>query len=114
MKSLVVLIVLLGIVFGQTAMQFQASITVTNDPNVIGIMTGTINYDAVNKFLRNDYTLPSGTISEYFDFTKHLRYLYCAGTCDAMTWPTNQPTYFGGGAATSTGTTATINGQMCT
>jgi hypothetical protein len=74
-------------------------------------MTGVMNYDSVGGFLKNDYNVAGGVVNEYFDFNKHLRYLFC-GTCDTQTWTSPIPTYHSDGL-NPTGNTMTINGQSC-
>jgi len=106
--------VLFASAYSQSPTQFQASFTAYNNPLVLGTMLGTINYDAVNSLIRNDYTFstnPPGIIMEFFNFTGHLRYLFCTA-CDAQTWTTSIPVYHSDGL-TAQGT-ANINGQVCT
>jgi len=99
------------LVSSQSPTQFMASFTAYNDPLVTGTMTGTINYDAVNLFIMNTYNVATGTVMEYFDFTKKIRYLYCTA-CDAQTYTNEIPTYHSDGL--TAGTVATINGRQCT
>jgi hypothetical protein len=117
MKSLAIFLCGLVAVFAQAS--FKASFSMYNDPNIVGVMTGTINYDSAQLIIRHDYDLPSGTVNEVLRFgdpanpalnTNHLRYLRCT-TCFTETYQQVMPQYFGG---TANGAAININGRQCT
>jgi uncharacterized protein YegL len=102
-------------IYGQ---QFSAQFSAYNDPNIVGVMSGTINYDQPGLRIRNDYNLPSGTVNEvllYGDPTNQavnrnkVRYLHCT-TCSTETYQAVLPQYYGG---SPTGNTLSINGRTC-
>jgi hypothetical protein len=105
------LVVALGLVSAQTSHQFQATFTSYNDPLVLGTMLGTVNYDNADLLLEFDYTVSTGVVTEYFDFNKKLRYLYCT-SCTAETYTSPMPTFFIDNMV-ATGTSVTINGAQC-
>jgi hypothetical protein len=113
MKNIILCVVLLiAFVNSQSPTAFQAYFVATGNPLILGTMNGTINYDVATGQLRNDYNVATGIVSEFFDFNKKIRYLYCT-SCYPQTYTSPIPSYYVTAGATSTGNTATIGGRQC-
>ena len=109
--STLVLSLFLGtcLVYGQTTQQFQAAVTIYNDPNVKGSLSGQLYYDYTNGKQRTDFTIGS---KEIFIFSSKLRYLGCGTSCDTQTWKDPQLVFFKENTDSSVASVV-VNGQSC-
>lgn len=108
---LLLVVLLVAAVAGQTQRKFAAAVTAYNDPNVKGTLTGSMLYDADLQKLRFNWAVG---VNEIYHFAESLRYLKCpAGVCETETF--NVPLWeFFTTQATQQGANANINGRTCT
>jgi len=113
MKTVVFCLLFCVLVLAQTDKKFKANVAIRNDPNVIGTITGVMNYDFAAGRQRTDFTLG---VTEFFEFSAqtNVRFLVCNGFCEASTIKTVQLKFFREAADTQSGGVQTVNGRQCT